>query len=78
MTRRNVTQHIEKTIKTTKKIITIITFCYLRLVSSIKYVDSVIAQESMNKLEMWEKLKFDVVLRELFYTIFASSPRNCR
>ena len=34
----------------------------MQIVSSIKYVDSVVAQESMNKLEMWDKLKFDVVI----------------
>jgi len=33
----------------------------VEIVRSIKYVDSVIPQENMNKFEMWEKLKFDVM-----------------
>jgi len=33
----------------------------MEIVRSLKYVDSVIAQEHMNKFEMWEKLKFDVL-----------------
>ncbi len=31
------------------------------IVSSIKYVDSVIPQENMNKFETWKKLKFDIL-----------------
>ena len=33
----------------------------LEIVRSIKYVDAAISQEDMNKLKMWEKLKFDVL-----------------
>jgi len=33
----------------------------LEIVRSIKYVDAAIAQENMNKFEMWEKFKFDVL-----------------
>jgi len=33
----------------------------LEIVRSIKYVDATIAQESMDKFKMWEKLKFDVL-----------------
>lgn len=33
----------------------------LEIVRSIKFVDAVVPQESMDKLEMWEKLKFDVM-----------------
>ena len=33
----------------------------MEIVRSIKYVNSVIPQNNMNKLEMWEKLKFDVM-----------------
>ena len=33
----------------------------LEIVRSIKYVDATIAQENMDKIEMWEKLKFDVL-----------------
>ena len=33
----------------------------LEIVRSIKYVDAAIAQDSMDKLLMWEKLKFDIV-----------------
>ena len=31
----------------------------LEIVRSIKYVDAAISQEDMDKLKMWEKLKFD-------------------
>ncbi len=31
------------------------------IVRNIKFVDAVIPQESMNKLEIWNKLKFDVM-----------------
>ena len=31
------------------------------IVSSIKYVDSVVPQENMDKFETWEKLKFDIL-----------------
>jgi len=31
------------------------------IIRNIKYVDAVIAQETMNKLDVWEKLKFDVM-----------------
>lgn len=31
------------------------------IVSSIKYVDKVVPQENMNKMEAWEKLKFNVM-----------------
>lgn len=31
------------------------------IVRNIKHVDSVVPQANMNKLEMWEKLKFDVL-----------------
>ncbi len=33
----------------------------LEIVRSIKYVDSAIAQESMEKFEMWKKIKFDIM-----------------
>jgi len=33
----------------------------MEIVRSIKYVDSVVPQNDMNKFEMWEKLKFDVM-----------------
>ena len=29
--------------------------------NNIKYVDAAVSQDSMNKFEMWEKLKFDVM-----------------
>lgn len=31
------------------------------IVESIKFVDKVVAQENMNKMEAWQKYKFDVV-----------------
>ena len=31
------------------------------IVEAIKYVDEVVSQESMDKVKMWEKLKFDAV-----------------
>lgn len=34
----------------------------MEIVRSIKYVDAVIPQESMDKFEMWKKLKFDVMV----------------
>ena len=33
----------------------------LEIVRNIKFVDAVIPQESMNKFEVWEKLKYDVM-----------------
>jgi len=33
----------------------------LEIVRSIKYVDAIVAQESMDKFKVWEKLKFDVL-----------------
>lgn len=33
----------------------------MAIVESIKYVDKVIPQENMNKMEAWKKYKFDVV-----------------
>lgn len=33
----------------------------LEIVRSIKYVDAVVPQESMDKFDQWEKLKFDVM-----------------
>jgi len=33
----------------------------MEIVRSVRYVDAVIPQENMNKLEAWEKLKFDVM-----------------
>lgn len=33
----------------------------MEIVRSIKYVDAVIPQESMDKLETWKKLKFDLM-----------------
>jgi len=33
----------------------------LEIVRSIRYVDAAIAQESMDKLEAWKKIKFDVM-----------------
>ena len=33
----------------------------LEIVRSIKYVDATVAQESMDKFKIWEKLKFDVL-----------------
>lgn len=33
----------------------------IQIVEAIKYVDEICAQENMNKMEAWEKIKFDVV-----------------
>ncbi len=33
----------------------------LEIVRSIQYVDATVAQQSMDKMEMWQKLKFDVI-----------------
>lgn len=33
----------------------------IEIVRSIKYVDVAVAQENMNKLEAWKKLKFDLM-----------------
>lgn len=33
----------------------------MRIVGSIKCVDAVVSQDSMDKFEMWEKLKFDIM-----------------
>ena len=33
----------------------------IQIVDGIKYVDEVCAQENMNKMEAWEKIKFDVI-----------------
>ncbi len=33
----------------------------MEIIRAIKYVDAVISQESMDKFQMWEKLKFDVM-----------------
>ena len=33
----------------------------VEIVRSIKYVDSVIPQENMDKFEMWQKVKFDIM-----------------
>ena len=33
----------------------------MEIVRSIRYVDAVIPQENMNKMEMWQKLKFDIM-----------------
>lgn len=33
----------------------------MAIVESIKFVDKVVAQENMNKMEAWEKYKFDVM-----------------
>lgn len=33
----------------------------MEIVRAIKFVDSVVPQEDMNKFEMWKKLKFDVM-----------------
>lgn len=33
----------------------------LEIVSSIRYVDKAVYQENMNKIEAWEKYKFDVM-----------------
>ncbi len=33
----------------------------MEIVRNIKYVDAVVPQESMDKYEMWKKLKFDVM-----------------
>lgn len=33
----------------------------MEIVRSMKYVDSVVPQEDMDKFEMWKKLKFDVM-----------------
>ena len=40
------------------------TICYadrVKIVESIKYVDSIIPQNDHNKFETWQKLKFDVI-----------------
>lgn len=33
----------------------------MEIVHSIRYVDAVVPQESMDKFEMWKKLKFDIM-----------------
>ena len=33
----------------------------MEIVRSVKFVDAVIPQETLNKMEMWEKLKYDMV-----------------
>lgn len=33
----------------------------IAIVESIRYVDAVVPQKSMNKMEAWNKLKFDVI-----------------
>lgn len=33
----------------------------MEIVRSVKYVDAVVPQHSMDKMEMWSKLKFDVM-----------------
>lgn len=33
----------------------------LEIVRSIRYVDAVIPQESMDKMEMWDKIRFDIM-----------------
>lgn len=33
----------------------------MEIVSSIRYVDAVIPQETMDKMNMWRKLKFDIM-----------------
>ena len=33
----------------------------LEIVRSIKFVDSVVAQENMDKMVLWEKLKYDIM-----------------
>lgn len=33
----------------------------IQIVRSIEFVDAVIAQENMDKFEMWKKLKFDIM-----------------
>jgi len=33
----------------------------MEIIKNIKYVDKVVVQESMDKMEMWKKLKFDVM-----------------
>lgn len=33
----------------------------LEIVRSIRYVDAVIPQETMDKMEMWQKIRFDVM-----------------
>ena len=33
----------------------------LAIIDAIKYVDSVVPQENMDKFEMWKKLKFDIL-----------------
>ena len=33
----------------------------IQIVEAIKYVDEAFAQDNMNKMEAWEKIKFDVV-----------------
>lgn len=33
----------------------------LEILRSIRYVDAVIPQESMNKMEMWDKIRFDIM-----------------
>ena len=33
----------------------------IRIVKSIKYVDGVVPQNSMNKFDMWKRIKFDIM-----------------
>ena len=34
----------------------------IEIVRSIKYVDAVIAQEDLNKIDIWKKVKFDLMV----------------
>lgn len=34
----------------------------IEIIRSIKYVDAAVAQETMDKMTMWEKLKFDIMI----------------
>ena len=35
----------------------------LAIVSSIRYVDEAVAEDVTHKLEMWERLRFDVIIK---------------
>lgn len=52
----------DENVKTYKNKTPIVPFAErIEIVSAIKYVDEVVAQEDMDKFKMWEKLKFNAL-----------------
>ena len=52
----------DELVQTYKQKVPVIPFSErMEIVKSIKFVDSVLAQENMNKMELWEKLKYDIM-----------------